>query len=176
LTQLDPTGAKRLHREWRRRTLGRIALVLDGVTTTWNVGGIVRTAAAFRVEQLWVSGNSTSPDHPKVRRVALGAERYVSTTEAPTAVDAIEAAREGGYRIIGLELASNATPLHEVPLTEATCIVVGHEDRGLSRSTLTACDHVAFVPQLGRVGSLNVASATAVAVYEIRRREWAAEP
>mgnify|MGYP003461216081 CR=1 FL=1 len=41
-------------------------------------------------------------------------------------------------------------------------------------ATLAACDEVAFIPQLGRIGSLNVATATAIALYEVRRRAWAA--
>ena len=53
------------------------------------------------------------------------------------------------------------------------CLAVGHEDRGLSRAVLDACTEVAFIPQLGRIGSLNVASAAAIAIYETRRREWA---
>ena len=53
------------------------------------------------------------------------------------------------------------------------CLAIGHEDRGLPASTLEVCDAVGFIPQLGRVGSLNVAVATAVAVYETRRQEWA---
>jgi tRNA (guanosine-2'-O-)-methyltransferase len=52
------------------------------------------------------------------------------------------------------------------------CLAVGHEDHGLSRGCLEACDHVAYLPLLGRVGSLNVASATAIALYEVRRRSW----
>ena len=43
---LGPTDLKRLHREWRRRTEGRVALLLDGVQTPFNVGAILRTAAA----------------------------------------------------------------------------------------------------------------------------------
>ena len=50
MSQLDGTGMKRLHREWRRRTEGRLALILDGVGNPFNVGSIVRTAAAERVD------------------------------------------------------------------------------------------------------------------------------
>jgi tRNA (guanosine-2'-O-)-methyltransferase len=52
--------------------------------------------------------------------------------------------------------------------------VVGHEDRGVPAATLASCDEVAFIPQLGRIGSLNVATATAIALYEVRRRAWVA--
>ena len=52
------------------------------------------------------------------------------------------------------------------------CLAVGHEDRGLSKAALAAVDDLAFLPMLGRVGSLNVATATALALYEVRRRAW----
>jgi tRNA (guanosine-2'-O-)-methyltransferase len=67
-------------------------------------------------------------------------------------------------------------PLHGVELTDATCLVIGHEDHGLNEATLSACDAVAFIPQLGKIGSLNVATATSIALYEVRRREWTAGP
>ena len=50
--------------------------------------------------------------------------------------------------------------------------MIGHEDRGVTPATLAASDQVAFIPQLGKVGSLNVAAATAIAIYETRRRSW----
>ena len=56
--------------------------------------------------------------------------------------------------------------------SDATCLVVGHEDRGCSPATLDACDEVAFVPLLGKVGSLNVATAASIALYELRRQHW----
>jgi tRNA (guanosine-2'-O-)-methyltransferase len=174
--QLDSTSVKRLHREWRRRIEGRVALILDEVTTTYNVGGILRTAAALRVEHAWLAGDTATPDHPKVRRVALGSDRYVPWTTVDSAVDAIAAARDDGYTVVALELAHGASPLHELALEGPVCLVLGHEDRGLAPSTLAACDHVAYLPQLGRVGSLNVSTAAAIALYEIRRREWTSGP
>ena len=47
---LGSTDLKRLHREWRRRADGRVAVLLDSVATPANVGAIVRTAAALRIE------------------------------------------------------------------------------------------------------------------------------
>ena len=170
--QLDGTGLKRLHREWRRRTSGRISLLLDNVTAAYNVGSIVRTAAALRVEHLWLVGETVEPSHAKVRRTSLGCERYLAWRTCDTFGEAAAEARGEGFTIVGLELAGNATALHETDLDVPVCLAVGHEDRGLAPASLRACDAVAFIPLLGRVGSLNVATATAIALYELRRREW----
>jgi tRNA (guanosine-2'-O-)-methyltransferase len=174
--QLDGTGLKRLHREWRRRTAGRLALVLDDVQGPFNVGTIIRTAAALRVDDVWLAGRTPEPSDTKVGKTALGTDRYLRFHRAADGVQAIEAARRAGYRVVGVELVDGAPPLHELDLGDATCLVVGHEDRGCAAATLDACDAVAFVPLVGRVGSLNVATAAAIACYEARRRGWAAPP
>ena len=140
-----------------------------------NVGSITRAAAAFRVEHVWLAAGSATPRHPGARKTALGSERYLEWGEVPHATDAITAARDDGYRIVGLELTDSARPLFDVDLRQPVCLVVGHEDHGLAPATINACDEVAFVPQLGRVGSLNVAAATAIALYETRRQEWASD-
>ena len=171
MTQLDGTGMKRLHREWRRRTDGRLALVLDGVGNPFNVGAIVRTAAAERVDHLYL-GSATAPDHDKVNKTALGTARYLTWTEFDSGVPAVEAARADGYQVIAIELTSDALPLHEIPMETDVALVIGHEDRGCTPATLAACDGVAFIPQLGKVGSLNVAHAASIAIYEVRRRSW----
>jgi tRNA (guanosine-2'-O-)-methyltransferase len=174
--QLDGTGMKRLHRDWRRRTEGRLGVVLDNVEGPFNVGAVIRTAAALRVEDLWLAGRTPPPAESKVQKMALGTDRYLTCHEAETAADAIAAARAAGYRVVAVELADGAGPLHELALGAATCLVVGHEDRGLTPATLDACDAVAFLPQLGRVGSLNVATAASIAMYEVRRQHWTTPP
>jgi tRNA (guanosine-2'-O-)-methyltransferase len=170
--QLDGTGMKRLHRDWRRRTEGRLGLVLDNVEGPFNVGAAIRTAAALRAEDVWLVGRTPDPSEAKVAKTALGTERYLALHRAELAAEAIAAARAAGYRVIAVELADGAVPLHELALGSATCLVVGHEDRGLAAATLEACDAVAFLPQLGRVGSLNVATAASIACYEVRRQAW----
>ena len=174
MKSLGDTELKRLHRQWRRRTTRRLSLLLDSVQTPFNVGAIVRLAAAERIDHLYVAGASVSPDHPKAHKTSLGTQRYVDWTGYPALEAAIDAVKDAGLFLLGLELAEGAVPLHQVRVPTDVCVAVGHEDRGLSPLTLQACDALAYVPQLGRVGSLNVAHATAIAVYELRRREWVA--
>ncbi|MGE0796096.1 MAG: TrmH family RNA methyltransferase [Acidimicrobiia bacterium] len=173
---LGETAVKRLNREWRHRTEGRLALLLDDVQTPFNVGAIVRTAAAERVEHLYLAGTTDTPTHPKARKLSMGTDRYLEWTSHATGVDAIAAARADGHRVVAIELSDGALPLHEVDLRGDVCLVIGHEDRGVSAAVLGACDVTGFIPQLGRVGSLNVAHAAAIAIYEARRQAWTAAP
>jgi tRNA (guanosine-2'-O-)-methyltransferase len=174
MKQLGPTELKRLHRQWQRRTDQRLAIVLDGVQSPFNVGAIVRTAVAFRVEHVYLGGAAASPGHPKAGKTAMGTERYLSWSEHGTGAAAVQQARRDGFFVVGLELAAGAVPLPllEMPPAGGICLAVGHEDHGVSGAALDACSAVAFIPQLGRVGSLNVASAAAIALYDLRRRAW----
>lgn len=171
---LGGTELKRLHREWRRRNDRRLALLLDGVQNPFNLGSILRTAAAYSVDHLWLVG-SPSPTDAKVQKTALGSQKFVATTACGSSTEALTAARSAGYRIIGVELAEGAVPLHETDLTGDVCIVMGHEDRGLSKDLLAGADALAFIPQLGKIGSLNVATAAAIAMYDVRRASWIAD-
>ncbi|GAA1765383.1 hypothetical protein GCM10009834_24020 [Streptomonospora arabica] len=175
-TQLRPTDVKRLNRHWRRRTQGRIALIAESVTQPFNLGSILRTCATFGVETVWLAGNSADPAHPQVGKTALGTEQKLRLEKASTGAQAAAAAREAGYRVAAVELARGAVPLHEAPLEGDVCLAVGAEDHGCSPGLLSAADTAVYIPQIGRVGSLNVAVAAAVAIAETRRREWREMP
>ena len=170
--QLRPTEVKRLNREWRRAGDARLALLLDSVAQPFNVGSIIRSAAAFGAEHLWLCGNTASPGHPGVDKTALGTQRLVETTLEPSPVAAAKAASAAGLRVVVVELATGAVPLPEAPLEGDVCLAVGNEDHGCTAALLAVADAVAYIPQSGRVGSLNVAVAAAVAMAEARRRAW----
>jgi tRNA (guanosine-2'-O-)-methyltransferase len=138
------------------------------------VGSIVRSAAAFGAEQLWLCGNTAPFGHPGVAKTALGTQRLIRATQEPDPVAAAKAAAAQGLRVVALELAAGAVPLHEAPLDGDVCLAVGNEDHGCTAALLAVADAVTYIPQPGRVGSLNVAVAAAVAMAEVRRRNWTA--
>lgn len=180
--KLGSTDLKRLHRDWRRRTRGSVALVLENVQSPFNVGAILRSAAAFRAERVWLVATTASARNPKTQKTALGTDRYLTIHETPTVQAAAAEIAAAGYVLIGVELTEDAVALHELLSTglrtlsvsdpPALCLAFGNEEHGLSAACLDACDHVAYLPQLGKVGSLNVASAAAIALYEVRRAAW----
>ena len=170
---LNDTELKRLHRTWRRESEAPLALLLDRVNGPFNVGSILRTAAAFRVEAVFACGSEISWTDAKVQKTAMGTHRFLDLASFETSAEAVAEIKQRGYRLVGVELATEAKPLWEVDLTTPTCLVVGHEDKGVSSETLNACDDVAFIPLMGKVGSLNVATAASMAVYEARRQDLA---
>jgi tRNA (guanosine-2'-O-)-methyltransferase len=174
--QLGMTEVKRLNRDWRRRTQADVSLLLDSIGQPFNVGSIMRTAAAFGVGTIWLCGDTAQPSHPSARKTSLGTDRLLSFEHAQTAVLGAQAARAAGYRVVAIELAGDATPLHEAKLGGDVCLALGNEDHGCSPGLLAAADLVAYIPQVGRVGSLNVAAAAAIALAEARRQEWAGQP
>jgi tRNA (guanosine-2'-O-)-methyltransferase len=174
MQQLNGTGLKRLHRSWRRENTFRLAVLLENIQSPFNVGAIVRTAAAMGAENLYLSGGTPPLKTPGVQKAAMGTDRYLQTQSFATVAEAMAKAKADGYRIVALELADAAVPLLTADLATDVCLVVGHEDRGVTAEALALSDVVAFVPQLGRVGSLNVSSALAVGCYEVRRQGFVA--
>jgi tRNA (guanosine-2'-O-)-methyltransferase len=170
--QLGQTEVKRLNRSWRQSTQARICLLLDSVSQPFNVGSIIRTAAAFGVEHIWLCGDSADPNHPSARKTALGTSRLLSFEQAGGAAAAAGAVKSAGLRLVVVELADGAVPLHDAEIGGDVCLALGNEDRGCSPALLTAADQIAYIPQVGRVGSLNVSAAAAIVLAEARRREW----
>jgi tRNA (guanosine-2'-O-)-methyltransferase len=173
--QLNGTELKRLHRTWRRENTFRLAVLLENIQSPFNVGTMVRTAAAMGAEHLYLAGSTPDVRSPGVQKAAMGTDRYVQTASYPAVRDAVGQAHADGYRVVALELADEAVPLFAADLATDVCLLVGHEDRGVTAEALSLCDVVAFAPQLGRVGSLNVSSALAIGTYEVRRQGYAAK-
>ena len=128
-TNLSSTELKRLHREWRRRTPARLSIGLDGVQGPFNVGAIIRSAAAYKSEYLWLTETATGPDNSKVDKTALGTARYLTTNRVADATAIADAARAAGYRVVGVELAAGAVPMHELDL-RVERRREGHAERG----------------------------------------------
>ena len=169
---LSPTDLKRLHRQWRRQNDQRIGILCDGVQNPYNLGAILRSAAAYRVETIWMAPPFVPVTHPKVAKTALGCERLVESTEVEGGLDGLGQAGETGMVTVAIELTADAIPLWDIDLTGDVCVVVGHEERGIHRDVLAAADHIGFLPQRGKVGSLNVGHSLTAALYEVTRQGW----
>ncbi len=172
MRQLTSTELKRLHRERRRSTQGDLALILHRVLSPLNVGSICRSAAALRATRVWCCAGTPAAGNAPTQRTGRGSSKYLDAKLVEDTADAVAEAKRLGYLVVALELADTSLPLHEVDLPATVCFLVGNEDQGLSPAVLAQADAAAYVPLLGRIGSLNVAASVSIALYEARRQQW----
>jgi tRNA G18 (ribose-2'-O)-methylase SpoU len=158
----------------------RVVVVLDNVRSLYNTGSILRTADAAGVERVVLCGITPRPDQGSrqrraIAKTALGAEesvRWEYQADTHTALAALSAA---GYHPVALEPSDDAVDLFEWTPRWPVCLVFGHERSGVTQRATALVDAVVRVPMLGRKGSLNVATAAGVVLYElVRRRLYAA--
>jgi len=151
--------------------VGRMEVLLDNLRSAYNVGSILRTADAVQISHLYLAGTTPTPDHPRVRKTSLGAEFSAPWTLDWNAPDIILGLRKEGRFIVSLELAPNAVSLFDLKTEQLRfplLLVVGSEVNGVDPEVLGLSDLVIQIPMLGAKGSVNVASAFAVAVYLLR--------
>jgi tRNA G18 (ribose-2'-O)-methylase SpoU len=145
-------------------------LFLDNLRSTYNVGSLFRTADGVGVEQIHLCGITPTPGHPKVAKTALGAETRVGWRYYRNALQAAAELKAAGVQLWALEIHPQARSLFEMrPLQDhALALIIGNEVAGIDPGLLAASDQIVQLPMLGHKRSLNVASAGAIALYQLR--------
>ena len=145
-------------------------LAVDGVTDPGNLGALLRIAECAGVSGVVLPRHRAVHVTPTVTKAAAGAAEYLPMALVGGLPAAIESMKAAGIWVVGLD-AGGDTPVHELTVAdEGVCLVLGAEGKGLSRLVRQRCDVIASIPLHGRLASLNVASAGAVACYEVARR------
>ena len=144
-----------------------LVFILQDVQDPVNVGAAFRIADACSVKELILAGISAQPPHPLVRKVARGKQRRVKWRYMEQAADAIAAVKMAGYTSYALEVTERSVRYDEADYPDKVCLIVGHEDHGVTKRTLAACDRVIFLPMYGKGASLNVHVTLGVAAYHI---------
>ncbi|NLF64118.1 MAG: RNA methyltransferase [Chloroflexi bacterium] len=163
------TDLKRFLRHYRRRNPPQhtIAALLQSVEYPANVGSIFRLADGAGLAELVLSGITPTPPNPTLEKVARYKTDRVPWRYVEDPVDAVNQMKEQDYKVIAVELAEGATPYHRFDYGPRVCLVVGHEDHGVTRATLAVCDGAVFLPMYGKGRSLNVHVALSIVVYHV---------
>lgn len=144
-------------------------LILDGVQDPHNLGACLRTAEAAGVHAVIAPKDRAVGLTSVVRKVASGAaERipFVCITNLARLIDELHAR---GLWLVGTVI-DGGESLYKMDLKGPLGLVLGAEDRGLRRLTRERCDHLAYIPMCGAVGSLNVSVAAGVCLFEAQRQ------
>jgi 23S rRNA (guanosine2251-2'-O)-methyltransferase len=155
-----------------RRRPGRapFLVAIDGVTDPGNLGAIIRSCEGAGVDGVLIPRHRSVHVTPTVAKAAAGAVEHVPIALVPGLPATLSRLRELGIWVVGLDDAADRT-LFEIGdlAADAICIVLGAEGAGLSRLVRERCDLVVAIPMLGRISSLNVSAAAALATYEVAR-------
>lgn len=153
----------------------QLEVLLDNVRSLTNVGSIFRTADGAGVGHIHLGGFTPTPEHPKLAKTALGAERSIPWTHHPDTVAAAAHLSANGLHLWALEAGPASQSVFDartraaVSETEGPVVlVVGHEVSGVDPRILAQCERVLHVPMQGVKGSLNVGVAFGVATYTLR--------
>ena len=156
----------------------RIETFLDNIRSSYNVGSIFRTADGAGIGHLYLGGITPTPEHPKVAKTALGADKAVTWSYHMNGLDVILDLKDRGWTLWALESGPKSRPLFEAEVASATqsiLLIVGNERAGVDPEILDACDGILSLPMSGHKQSLNVSVAFGVAVYWLRFGQSMAE-
>lgn len=149
-----------------------IVLIAEGITNVDNMGALFRNAVAFGVAGIVLDPISCDPLYRKAIRVSMGhalSIPYAVCSDWPG--DLARLKQEWGMTIVAAESRAGARPMWDMPRSPRTALLFGSEGHGVSDAALQWCDAVCEIPMTGEVPSINVAVASAVALYELQRHQ-----
>lgn len=166
--------------EFRKKEKTPVVAVLDDVRSLHNVGSVFRTADAFLLEGIHLCGITATPPQQEIHKTALGAENTVAWEYHKTAVEAVKALKQRGFRIFSVEqcegslmlqdLGKELLPTDEKGTVQHYALVLGNEVKGVSDEVIALSDKAIEIPQGGTKHSLNVSVAAGIVLWEMYRR------
>ena len=146
-----------------------LVLIAHNIRSLWNIGSFFRTADAFGVSHIHLTGYTAAPPRYEIKKTALGAEEWIPWSKDVDPMVVIKDRRKEGYEIVALEITSGSIPLSEYHPKKPVCLIVGHEVLGVPPELLKAADHTVHIPMTGKKESLNVSVAIGIALYQLTK-------
>ena len=149
-----------------------VCILLDNVRSLHNVGSAFRTADAFRIEKIYLTGITGTPPHREIQKTALGATESVAWEYAESTTTALEKLKAEGYTIVIVEQTTNSIALQSFEATVGAkyCLIFGNEVHGVSEEAIALGDLALEIPQLGTKHSLNISVCLGIVVWEVFRK------
>lgn len=172
---MSPSVRKKNTREIHNSNLDRsvpelmsnLVLWLHNIRSMHNVGSAFRTADAFGINSLLLSGYTPVPPRPEISKTALGAEENVHWMHKPDALKALEWCRNNNYTLAGLEQTHQSKLLSAFHPDRKTrlCLLFGNEVTGIDPYLLEEADHLLEIPQYGQKHSFNISVSIGITLY-----------
>ncbi len=145
-----------------------LIVLLDEIQDPHNLGAIIRTAECAGAQAVVIPQHNSAGLTPAAGRASAGAIEHVPVCRVPNLAAAIERLKERGLWVVGGDM--DGKPVYDIDLTGPIALVIGSEEHGIRRLVREKCDHVASLPMLGKLNSLNASVAAGVLLYEAVRQ------
>ena len=144
-------------------------VVIDSVVDTTNIGAIFRSAAALGIDAVLLTPTSCEPLNRRAVRVSMGSVFLIPWTWIKTPIQTL---KELGFKTVAMALRDNSISIddRELHTQNKLAIVMGTEGEGLDNTVINNADFIVRIPMSHNVDSLNVAAASAIAFWELRKR------
>lgn len=140
-------------------------IIAHDIRSLHNVGAILRNAAAFDVEKVYLTGITGTPPRAEIAKVSLGAEDLVPWEKAGV-TEIIAKCKADGYAIVGLETGEGAIAIADYR-ADKVALVLGNEVEGIDQETRKQLDAMVEIP-MAKKRSLNVSVASGIAMFVLR--------
>lgn len=148
-----------------------VVAVLENIRSAYNVGSVFRTADAFLIESVFITGYTAKPPHKEITKTALGAQDTVDWQYFETTKEAIEYLKKNKYKVFAVEQVSNSISLENLAdvSREKIAFIFGNEVSGVDQEIISLCDGSVEIPQFGMKHSLNISVAAGIVLWEMVR-------
>ena len=154
--------------EFKESDKNKVIAVLENIRSAYNVGSVFRTADAFLIESMYITGYTAKPPHKEIAKTALGAQETVDWNYFHKTKEAIENLKKNGYKVYAVEQVTESISLekiHDLPV-EKIAFIFGNEVSGVEHETILLCDGCVEIPQFGMKHSLNISVAAGIVLWE----------
>ena len=157
--------------EFKHSSKFPVVAVLENVRSAYNVGSVFRTADAFLIDSIIITGYTAVPPHKEIRKTALGAEESVDWYYFKTTKEAIDNLKEKGYKVYAVEQVEKSVSLETMneSVFEKRAFIFGNEVSGVEQEVIALCDGCIEIPQFGMKHSLNISVAAGIVLWEVVR-------
>ena len=143
---------------------------LDHITDPQNVGNIIRTAEVLGASGVVIPKERSAPINEVVVKASAGAVFHIPISKVANIRNSLDKFKKLGGWVVAIE--KGGKPIHKIDFPFPLAIVLGSEGKGTSKPVLQTADIIATIPMKGKITSLNVASANAIALWEIAKQSW----
>ena len=145
-----------------------VIAVLENIRSAYNVGSVFRTADAFLIESVIITGYTATPPHKEIKKTALGAEESVDWKYFKTTKEAIEDLKKNEYKVYAVEQVTDSISLENIAelAVGKIAFIFGNEVTGVDQEIISLCDGCVEIPQFGMKHSLNISVAAGIVLWE----------